>query len=295
MEDLMHIFADNYENYLLLGWHIFPLVQGSKVPHRGSGGLRDATADPLANEELALKFPTANMALRCGKESNVVVIDLDPRAGSDDSVRRHRESGRTFPDTVTSKTPRGGHHLYYAYDPRVAVSGANKLGRGIDVSTDGHYVVLPPSYWSEVSAGYRWISGPKGPHLPKLPAWAIEILKPKPEPIRPASQPIYLGNKTGYERQALADLKDVATKIASLADGRHDAPWRAAAHLGKYVHHGLLDENAFRSAIMDACVSNGALPKYSPRDMLSKIDRGLAESKNDPLPPLARIHREQGR
>jgi hypothetical protein len=176
----MGIFLDNYAKYLPLGWHIFPLTPGSKVPLRGTAGFHDATADRLANEALAREYPNANIALRCGKESDVIVIDFDPRAGSDQTVRGLRDKSKTFPFTVTSMTPRGGQHLYYAYDPRVATSGANKLGQGVDVKSNGNYIVLPPSYWSEAGTGYKWVFGPKGPRLPKLPVWAVEMLTPKP-------------------------------------------------------------------------------------------------------------------
>jgi bifunctional DNA primase/polymerase-like protein len=50
-------------------------------------------------------------------------------------------------DTVAAGSPRDGRHLYFAYDARVTTSKANALGPGIDVKTDGGYIVAPPSFW----------------------------------------------------------------------------------------------------------------------------------------------------
>ena len=218
------------------------------------------------------------------------MIDLDPRSGSDATLRKLADAGKRLPTTVTAVTPRGGNHLYYAYDPRVTISKANALGPGIDIKTDGGYIVLPPSWWSEIGRAYRWLTPPRGNCLPPLPRWVIEALKPAPQPVRQPMKPIDLANLKGYRRQAMADLDAAMRSMAQLHDGRHDAPFKAAALLGKYVFHNLLDEADLESAVLAACAANGALAKYTPADIKSKIKRGLEKARNDSLPRLATVH-----
>jgi hypothetical protein len=56
------------------------------------------------------------------------------------------------------------------------------------------------------------------------------------------------------------------------------------------VFHNLLTEADLESAVLSACAANGALMKYTPADIKSKIRRGLEKARNDSLPRLARVH-----
>ena len=97
-------------------------------------------------------------------------------------------------------------------------------------------------------------------------------------------KPADLSDLAGYRRQAFADLDAAVRRIARLQDGRHEAPFKAAALLGKYVHHGLLTEADLEGAILSACGSNGALEKYKRGDLCKQIRNGLSKSRGDALP-----------
>ena len=200
------------------------------------------------------------------------------------------QGGKVFGDTVEAVSPRDGRHLYFAYDPRVTISKANALGAGIDVKTDGGYIVAPPSFWRGNGQSYRWLRPPRGTDLPRLPQWAILALQPPPEPPKRPSKPVDLSDLTGYRRQALADLGEAIERMATLSDGRHEAPFKVASALGKYVTHKLLTETDVETAVMDACSLNGALRKYGRNDLLQQVRNGLKNALGDQLPPLARIH-----
>jgi hypothetical protein len=285
-----NIFRGSALKYAALGWPVFPLAEGAKVPMRNSDGFKSASTDRARIGAWMTQRPHNNIAAATGSVSGIIVIDLDPRSGSGATLRKLAEAGKRLPSTVTSVTPRGGNHLYYAYDARVTVSKANALGPGIDIKTDGGYIVLPPSWWSEINAAYRWLTPPRGNCLPSLPRWAIEALRPPPPQVRQPMKPIDLANLKGYRRQAMADLDEAMRSMAQLHDGRHDAPFKVAALLGKYVFHNLLTEADLESAVLSACAANGALMKYTPADIKSKIRRGLEKARNDSLPRLARVH-----
>lgn len=292
---MQNIFANNVGRYFSLNWQLFPQAEGTKVPIKGTRGLNEASANRAQLMVWAKLYPRANIGLRCGPESGVIVIDIDPRNGGDKTLANLAKKGLVLPDTVEASTPSGGRHLFYAYDDRVCVSGSNKLGPGIDICTNGHAVTLPPSYNAERGKFYRWVRSPRGTDLPRLPRWVIDMLKPKPMPKVAPMPRIDFANLQGYRRQAMADLDRMAKRIAALADGRHEAPFKAGASLGVYVHHGVLDPGLLEQAVMAACQSNGALTKYKPQDLRKQIANGILRARGDHLPRLAREHREYGR
>lgn len=172
--------------YAKLGWAVFPLARGTKVPAvKGGRGVHDATVDQRKIEEWARLFPDANVGIACGKSSGIVVIDIDPRNGADGTMANLSTKGYTFPSCPCVQTTSNGRHLYFRWDERIANS-KNRLGPGIDVKSTGGYVVAPPS---QIDGGgsYRWLTRPD--HLPRLPIWAATILAPAPRPVQ--HQPIY--------------------------------------------------------------------------------------------------------
>ena len=89
-------------------------------------------------------WPRANIAIVTGKVSGIIVIDVDPRHGGDESMR---DLG-PLPDTLTALTGGGGDHKYYRHPGRIVANGSgvnSGLRPGIDVRGDGGYVIAPPS------------------------------------------------------------------------------------------------------------------------------------------------------
>lgn len=167
------------------GWKVFPLMPGQKIPAvpkaAGGRGCLDATDDENQIGAWSRRYPHANVGLACGQPSGIVVIDFDPRNGSDASLANLTARRQTFPATVTAKTANGGTHLYYAFDPSLKNS-KSALAPGIDIKTTGGYVVAAPSVL-DGGKRYTWVNSPLGPNLPRLPTWIVEALKPKPKPV----------------------------------------------------------------------------------------------------------------
>ena len=86
--------------------------------------------------------PNANIAIITGKLSNLTVVDVDPRNGGSNQ-------GMNF-ITPTVKTGGGGWHYYFKFD------GSKKRigGVGIDIQSEGSYVIAPPSKTTGV---YEWL------------------------------------------------------------------------------------------------------------------------------------------
>jgi hypothetical protein len=176
-------FIDGALPLIELGWAVFPLAPGSKIPaiskKQGGQGVLDASKDRAQIEQWARRFPHANVGIACGAVSGITVIDFDPKGGSVETVRQMKALGREFKPTVSVRTPSGGWHLYYAY-LSWATNSKSLLGKGIDVRTTGGYVVAPPS---RLDGGglYRWHLAPLGAEIARMPIWASMALKPREE------------------------------------------------------------------------------------------------------------------
>jgi hypothetical protein len=137
------------------GLHVLPLLVARKEPHGLSvpHGYRDASSDPNTIADWWHRAPRANVGIACAP-SGLVVIDVDPRNGGDETLGSLLRRVGALPATWTSLTPGGGVHYYLRHttDERLHV-----LGPGLDIKYAG-YVVAPPSI--HPSGGrYRWDLG----------------------------------------------------------------------------------------------------------------------------------------
>lgn len=250
-------FLDGAVALMQLGWKIFPLAPGQKLPaiakEAGGRGCLDATDDDSLVIEWSDRYPRANVGLATGLPSRLIVVDLDPRNGSEESIARLAARGQLFPDTVTAQTANGGKHLYYAYEPELKNS-KSVLARGIDLKTSGGYVVAPPSVLTG-SRVYRWLVSPLGDNLPRLPRWAVEALKPKPQPLRPTASSV-----------APQDVGALVRFVAQAAEGqRNNSLFWAAC---RAAEAGALDNLAMR-ALVEAAVQAGLDPTAAEKTVNS--------------------------
>ncbi len=178
-------------DYTRRGWRVFPLhtpqangcsCEKQDCQHPGKHprtphGFQDATRDQAAIREWWNRWPTANIGVVTGAASGIVVLDIDPRHGGDDSFATlEREQGE-LPRTVESLTGGGGRHLYFAHPGGTLRS--KLIAPGIELKGDGGYVVAPPS--THVS-GRRYIwelsSHPDDVALAPLPRWLARTTRP---------------------------------------------------------------------------------------------------------------------
>ncbi len=148
--------------YLSKSWSVFPVNSTDKKPIIDWKQYQDrlSTVEELNN--WWTKWPWANIGLVTGKLSGVSVVDIDPRHGG---------TTDNLPDTVQSETGGGGSHHFYQYNP--SVHSQNGLKEGMDLKSDGGYVILPPS---EHKSGnkYKWLTVPFVNEFKPLPQWIID-------------------------------------------------------------------------------------------------------------------------
>src|SRR5207244_2140853 len=80
---------------------------------RSRHGLHDASTDDGTVTRWWTRWPDANVAVRTGARpagAGVVVIDIDPAHGGDDSLASLQAEHRPLPATRTALTGGGGRH-----------------------------------------------------------------------------------------------------------------------------------------------------------------------------------------
>jgi hypothetical protein len=150
----------------------FPLTPRDKVPLKGSRGFKDATTHQEQIRAWWTKHPEANIGIRTGAVSDLVVIDVDAKPGKHGAATLDalEEEFGALPQTATVLSSGHGRHYYFTY-ARVAVSGVDALGLNIDMQSDGRYIVAPPSVHPDGTV-YEWADEAT---LATLPEWVVRF------------------------------------------------------------------------------------------------------------------------
>jgi hypothetical protein len=126
---------------------------------------RDPTEDEMrAWDRLTVPH---NLALVLGRASGFVVIDVDPRHGGNETIKKY-----PMPLTFTVRTPSGGHHYYFACPPGGCASQL-AFDQGVEIKGDGNIVLIPPS--SKNGVKYEIVDGTENLPVAMLPAWARTV------------------------------------------------------------------------------------------------------------------------
>jgi bifunctional DNA primase/polymerase-like protein/primase-like protein len=159
--------------YLARGWSVLPLRPGDKRPLIRWETLQQARPDAVTLARWFAHSPDANIGIVTGEISNLIVLDVDPKHGGDDSFEELERRFEKLPDTVEAQTGGGGRHLYFTH-PGGFVPNRAGLKQGIDLRGDGGYVVAPPSRHPSGQL-YAWARGhsPDDMAVAVLPRWLL--------------------------------------------------------------------------------------------------------------------------
>lgn len=138
---------------------------------------KKATTDETVIRRWWKQWPTANVGIN-PRTSDLIVIDIDPRNGGDETWRELKLHHGINDDTVTSLTGGGGTHLLYSINGVDPQTLKVSLGPGVDVQRGDKQIIVEPSLHQSGHC-YEWeISGHPNdmPPLP-LPPSLLHILK----------------------------------------------------------------------------------------------------------------------
>lgn len=161
---------------LARSWRVFPLRRGEKRPVLNDWPNK-ATTDATVIAEWWARWPGANVGIATGAGSGLVVLDIDPRHGGDESLREREQKHGPLPETVEALTPSGGRHVYFRHPGGSIRNSAGQLGAGLDIRGDGGYVVAPPSVRAD---GHAWVweaeHHPDDIAVADLPPWLLRLI-----------------------------------------------------------------------------------------------------------------------
>lgn len=272
------------------GWAVFPCHEptrtgcscrrpncSSPAKHpRTARGLHDATTDPEVIARWWRRWPAANVAVRTGADSGLVVIDVDPKHGGFAAIAELQRGHGEFPPTPAARTGSGGRHYWFVHPGLPVPNSAGRLGPGIDVRGDGGYVIAPPSL--HPSGSYVWEAAPP---LAELPAWVLDLARTTLRP-RPATTAEVVVHDAGpWARAALAG--ELGRVRGSAPGSRNNTLNRAAFALGQLVGGGHLSDDQVRCALVEAGLSCG----LRPHEATATVASGLCAGKRSPRHPRA--------
>jgi len=172
--------------YASLGWRVIPLT--GKVPVQRNWPQAGTTDETQIRAWFGPggQFAANNIGIVCGPESGLLVIDVDPRHGGEESLAALIAEHGALAITIESLTGGGGRHILYRYPTWAQIgNSAGRMGAGLDVKATGGQVVAPPSIHPETGRPYVWelSSQPGETELADPPAWLIKLLlESKPQP-----------------------------------------------------------------------------------------------------------------
>lgn len=166
--------------YIDQGWQVLPLRTKDKKPliPWKSGGSTDLNTVTGWFD----MWQNANIGIVTGKNSGIIVLDVDPKHGGQETLLRLIDEYGVLPDTPISHTGGGGLHYVFAYPGYEISNSAGKLGAGLDIRADGGQICAPPSVHASGNQ-YKWDEHYKPSKFKpaQMPIWMIELLSREKE------------------------------------------------------------------------------------------------------------------
>lgn len=195
--------------YASQGYHVFPCLPKSKAPAT-SDGFKSATIDPQVIENWWRMNPNYNVAIATGEKSNLTVIDIDGPEGHDSATKLELP-------TFTVLTPTGGAHIYYQYE--AGIRNRVKFAPGLDIRTEGGYVVAAPSIHPE---GGEYQNTGAGGYNKFPPALKMMLEKPVHTPTASEDGDVIEGGRNDYLTKMAGALRrlglEESAMLAALLD-----------------------------------------------------------------------------
>lgn len=152
---------------------------------RTRNGLKEATTDKAKITQWWLENSDANIGL-VPWPSGLIVLDIDPRNGGNESLAELEKTHGKLPDTARVFTGGGGQHIYFTLPTGVDRVPSRVLRPGVELKAQGTYVLAPPSSHlsvflgaasRKVGPGYAW-DGSLGDLMCDAPFWLVESPPP---------------------------------------------------------------------------------------------------------------------
>ncbi len=166
--------------YATKGIYVFPCKPQSKAPAT-QNGFKDASKDEAQIRRWWTENPEYNIGFPTGAQNGIWVLDVDGEEGYQSYSKYRGEIDPLTPQVGTSN----GMHLYFTYSADLGLGNSVKSIPGLDVRTDGGYVIAPPSTHSS-GKRYLWKGRNQKPTV--APESLVRKLRECPTGARAATQ-----------------------------------------------------------------------------------------------------------
>lgn len=283
----------------ILGFAVFGVAADCRVPIKVEGqyehGCHDATKDPAEVRRRWTRHPRANIAVACGPDSGVFVLDIDSKGGVDGyaSLAELERLNGALPASWVAATPSGGEHRYFRFP--VGWELRNKVGlrvyhpdgsrtiyAGLDIRAAGGSAALPPSV--KPTGRYRWRAEPGDHPLADAPEWLLKLaIDPPPPPRRPPA-PLRVSELDRAARYVAAAVDGECGFLATMKanTGRNQRLFQAAANLGEFVGAGLLPMAMAERALESAATECGLAQEDGIYSVRQTIASGMRKGMMNP-------------
>ncbi len=237
-------------------------TKGADCPSAGKhprtrGWEEQASSDPDKIHNWWESFPQANWAAKTGIDSKLLVVDIDPKNGGDqtwrDLLKSHKlnDSGMI----ITTTGSGGTHYWFKRYGKDIR---SRPFAEGIDIKGEQGLIVIPPSrHYS--GDNYTWQPGhdPVNASKKSMPKWLKELIETN---------------------------MDASAQYGSMSEG-----WEAGSRNDKLYHHAYImltngaDPSIVRAAFEAIMASEQAF-KDDPMDeeeITRIIENAAAKYKRD--------------
>ena len=155
--------------YQISGWDLVPVAKGAKNPIEKSWP--EKTHKNIIEWQDWLQGSNLNVGVKCGKVSNITVIDVDLHG-----AEFPKDVQELIGETLT-QTTKNGKHFFFAYDPELPKTNFDLDDKiHIDVQNDGSQVVIFPSVVDGV--GREFNDSPICAMPKELKDWLLKYIKP---------------------------------------------------------------------------------------------------------------------
>lgn len=129
---------------------------------------------PHANIGVATGYRTVDTGNGEPQNVGIVVLDVDPRHGGDETIAKWNEEYGLLPHGPACETGGGGQHYYFKHPGGRILS--RTIAPGIDIKGDGGQVAAAPSVHISGNS-YVWYDGAAhNVPLPDIPEWLLVLM-----------------------------------------------------------------------------------------------------------------------
>lgn len=162
---------DSAIQYAKSGWHVLPCRPKMKTPLTNDG-FKSATIDLEQIKTWWQRYPDANIAVRTGRVSNLLVLDIDCKPGLSalDALIDLETEFEKVPTTIHQITGGGGYQFFFSsLDDLPSRIG---IRPNVDIKCSQGYVIVPPSIHPTGNKyEFEAFHTPDLVSLAPLPAW----------------------------------------------------------------------------------------------------------------------------